>query len=313
MPHSPEHLTHPRPFQSPSHTGRSRQRRILWAIAITGSILVLEAVGGMVSGSLALLSDAGHMLTDLAALLIALTAMVMAGRPASGRHTYGFARLEVLAALGNAATFFLMVAAVAWEAAKRLSHPSLPEWKTMGLIAAIGLSANALSAWFLHGAEEKDLNMKSAWIHVMGDLASSVGVLVGVAVIARTGWTWVDPALSLGIACLIAWSAFHLFWKALHILLESAPRGLTPDKIASFLTSEIPGIKEVHHVHLWEVGSGEIQLTAHLVVEDQLLSESLPLLQRSSEALEKKFRIRHSTFQMELPVRVHLQGPRNPA
>lgn len=312
MPHSPEHSTHHRPFQSAADTGRSRQRRMLWAIVITGSILVLEVVGGMVSGSLALLSDAGHMLTDLAALLISLTAMVMAGKPARGRHTYGFARLEVLAALGNAATFFLMVAAVAWEAVKRLSHPVLPEWKTMGLIAAVGLFANALSAWFLHGAEEKDLNMKSAWIHVMGDLASSVGVLVGVAVIARTGWTWVDPVLSLGIACLIAWSAFHLFWKALHILLESAPLGLTPDKIASFLTSEIPGIKEVHHVHLWEVGSGEIHLTAHLVLEDRPLSEGLPVLQKASEALEKKFLISHSTFQLEPLIRATFKGSLDP-
>src|SRR5579872_2268503 len=230
---------------SHDHAEPNRRGRMIWAIGITGVVLVLEAVGGVVSGSLALLSDAGHMLTDLAALLISLAAMIMAAKPASSRHTFGFARLEVLAALGNAFTFFLMVVGVGWEAIQRLSHPSLPEWKTMGLIAAIGLLANVLSAWFLHGAEEHDINIRSAWVHVMGDLASSVGVLVGVAVIAWKGWTWVDPVLSLGIALLIALSAFKLFWKALHILLESAPKGLTAEKISAVLTQEIPEIKEI--------------------------------------------------------------------
>src|SRR5262249_13803931 len=153
----------------------------------------------------------GHMLTDLAALLIALAAMVMAEKPASGRHTFGLARLEVLAALGNSMTFFVMVAALAWEAVHRLSHPSLPDWRAMGLIACVGLLANVVSAWFLHGAHEHDLNIKSAWLHVMGDLLSSVGVLAGVGIIAWTGWTWVDPVLSLGIAVLIAFGGFKLF------------------------------------------------------------------------------------------------------
>lgn len=280
--------------------GISRRGQMLWAIGITGSVLVLEVIGGFWSHSLALLSDAGHMLTDVAALLISLAAMIMAERPVSERHTYGFARLEVLAAFGNALTFFVMVAAVAWEAVQRLSTPELPDWKTMGLIAAIGLLANVLSAWFLHGAHEEDLNMKSAWVHVMGDLASSVGVLVGVAAIAKTGWTWVDPVLSLGIAVLIAVSAFRLFWKALHILLESAPRGLTPEKISSCLTTHLSQVKEVHHVHLWEVGSGEIHLTAHVVVEDQPLSRAQDVLEKAAQDLEKNYGIRHATFQLEV-------------
>src|ERR1035438_9244973 len=185
---------------SPAERGfseKARKSRILWAVGFTGSILVLEAIGGVVSGSLALLSDAGHMLTDLAALLISLAAIIMAERPANSRHTYGLARLEVLAALGNSITFLLMVLGVAWGAVNRLAHPSLPDWKTMGVIASIGLLANVLSAWFLHGSHEDDLNMQSAWLHVMGDLASSVAVLVGVGVIGWTGWTWVDPVLSL--------------------------------------------------------------------------------------------------------------------
>ena len=297
---------------SQSHPALNRRGKMLWAIGITGAVLVLEAVGGVVSGSLALLSDAGHMLTDLAALLISLTAMILAARPASAKHTFGYARLEVLAALGNAFTFFLMVLGVGWQAFERFSHPALPDWKTMGVIAAIGLLANIFSAWFLHGAEEHDINIRSAWVHVMGDLASSVGVLIGVVVIALKGWTWVDPVLSLGIAVLIALSAFRLFWKALHILLESAPKGLTAEKINSVLTQEIPEIKEVHHVHLWEVGSGEVHLTAHLVVKDQMLSDGLEVLTKASKLLKDKLEITHSTFQLESPTRMPLKGPQTP-
>ena len=295
-----------------SHLHPPRHNRMLWAIGITGSILVLEAIGGIVSGSLALLSDAGHMLTDLAALLISLAAMIMASRPASSTHTYGFARLEVLAALGNAVTFFLMVIGVGWEAFQRFNHPELPDWKTMGIIAFIGLIANALSAWFLHGAEKDDLNVRSAFLHVMGDLLSSVGVLLGAVVIAKTGMAWVDPALSLFIALLIAVSSFKLFKKALHILLESAPQGITPEKITETLKSGLSEIKEVHHIHLWEVGSGQIHVTAHLVVKDQLLSEGIPVMKKASDLLKKELSIAHSTFQLETPARMPLQGPQNP-
>ena len=279
--------------------GTTRRGKMLWAVGITGSILVVEAIGGIVSGSLALLSDAGHMLTDLAALLISLAALMLAERPVSSRHTFGYARLEVLAALGNSITFFLMVLGVAWEAFHRLAEPSLPDWKTMGLIAAIGLLANALSAWFLHGADEHDMNLQSAWLHVMGDLASSVGVLVGVFVIAQTGWTWVDPALSLGIALLIAVSAFRLFRKALHILLESAPKGMTPEKLNEILTKGIKDIREVHHIHLWEVGSGEIHLTAHLVVKSQPLAKAQKISEKAIRLLKDQHGIHHSTFQLE--------------
>ncbi|HTC20122.1 MAG TPA: cation diffusion facilitator family transporter [bacterium] len=294
---------------SHDHSHPSRNSRMIWAIGITGSILILEAVGGILSGSLALLSDAGHMLTDLAALLISLAAMVMAEKPVSPRHTYGLARLEVLAALGNSITFFLMVAGVGWEALNRFTHPTLPDWRTMGIIATIGLLANVMSAWFLHGAHEKDLNMQSAWVHVMGDLASSVGVLVGVFVIAKTGWTWVDPILSLGICLLIALSAFKLFMQALHILLESAPKDLTPEKINSVLTAALPEIQEVHHIHLWEVGSGEIHITAHLVLKDQSLGEAKEILVRAAEVLKDRCGIQHATLQPEVPTRIMIRGP----
>lgn len=289
--------------------GMNRKSKMTWAIGITALILVLEAVGGIVSGSLALLSDAGHMLTDLAALLISLTAMIMAEKPASSTHTYGFARLEVLAALGNAITFFLMVIGVGYEAVRRFSHPTLPDWRTMGAIAAIGFIANALSAWFLHGSHEDDINIQGAWIHVMGDLGSSLGVLIGVVVIAETGWTWVDPVLSLGIALLIASGAVKLFWKALRILLESAPKGLTSEKIIITLKSKIGEIKDVHHVHLWEVGSGRVHLTAHLVVNDQALSHAQQIVEQASQVLETQCGIQHATLQIEAPTRVLMHGP----
>lgn len=301
-------MDHPHSHEHPS-PDLSRKRKLLWAVSVTGSILVVEVVGGVVSGSLALLSDAGHMLTDVAALLISLAALMMAEKPTSSKHTYGLARLEVLAALGNTFIFFLMVAGVAWQAIQRFNHPSLPDWRTMGAVALVGLGANVLSAWFLRGSHEHDLNVRSAWLHVLGDLASSVGVLVGVVVIAQTGWAWVDPLLSLAIALLIASSAFKLFWKALHILLEAAPKGLTPEKITETLKREIPEIKEVHHVHLWEVGSGGIHLTAHLVIEDGPLSVAQAVAVRAEKLLEERYGIKHSTMQLEAPARVRMHGP----
>lgn len=277
-----------------------RKQKMIWAIGITAAILLLEAVGGILSGSLALVSDAGHMLTDLAALLISLTAMILAERPTSRTHTFGLARLEVLAALGNSLTFFLMVAVVAWQAWTRFSHPLLPDWKTMGWVAAIGFLANASSAWFLHGADHEDINLRGAWIHVMGDLGSSLGVLIAVAVIAQTRWTWVDPVLSLLIALLIASSAWKLFRKAWRILLESAPKGLSIEAIPETLMKKIPEIREVHHVHLWEVGAGQVYLTAHLVVEDRKISQGVPLLEQAQRLLQQELEIDHSTFQLEV-------------
>jgi cobalt-zinc-cadmium efflux system protein len=309
MKHDQSHgRNHSHPHGSHWGQGLNRKNKMILAVSITAAILLLEAVGGILSGSLALLSDAGHMLTDLAALLISLTAMILAERPTSRTHTFGLARLEVLAALGNSLTFFLMISAIAWQAWTRFSHPSLPDWRVMGLVAGIGFLANASSAWFLHGADHEDINLQGAWVHVMGDLASCLGVLIGVIVIAQTGWTWVDPLLSLGIALLIGSSAVKLFRKALHILLESAPHGISPETIALTLKTEIPEIQEVHHVHLWEVGSGQIHLTAHLVVQDQKISAGIPLLDRAALLLKDQLNIDHSTFQLEIktPVRISM-------
>lgn len=305
--HSHDH-SHFRDGHGQSHA-LDRKRKMFWALGITAAILLLEVIGGLVSGSLALLSDAGHMLTDLAALLISLAAMIMAEKPASSTHTYGLARLEVLAALGNAITFFLMVAGLGFEAFQRLTHPSLPDWKTMGSIAAIGFAANALSAWTLHGGHEHDINLQGAWIHVLGDLGSSLGVLIGVAVIWQTGWTWVDPVLSLGIALLIAMGAFRLFRKALLILLESAPKGFSAQKIENILRTKIPEIRELHHVHLWEVGAGKIHMTAHLVVNDQVLSQAQGIVSQASQVLLTDCGITHATLQVEAPARILIHGP----
>jgi cobalt-zinc-cadmium efflux system protein len=298
MPHDHSHPNH---SHGPS-LGRSlnRKNKMILAVGITAAILLLEAVGGVLSGSLALLSDAGHMLTDLAALLISLTAMILAERPTSRTHTFGLARLEVLAALGNSLTFFLMVSAIAWQAWIRLSQPSLPDWKAMGLVAGIGFLANASSAWFLHGADHEDINLQGAWVHVMGDLASSLGVLIGVVVISQTGWAWVDPVLSLLIAVLIGSSALRLFRKALRILLEATPHGLSGETISQTLKDKIPEIQEVHHIHLWEVGAGQVYLTAHLVVDDRKISAGVPLLEKAQRLLKDELQIDHSTFQLEV-------------
>ena len=288
-----------------------RRNRLLWAVAITGAFFVLEVAGGFLSGSLALLSDAGHMLTDLASLLVSLTALQFAARPAGGRHTYGFARLEVLAALVNSFAFFALIGAVAWEATRRLQQPALPNLELLGVVAALGLLANIAVAAILWGAESHDLNLQSALLHVMGDLGSSVAVLAGAFIMGRTGWAWVDPVLSIVIAVVVAAAAVRLFLKAWHILLESAPKGLGEDQVRASLLASVPEILEVHHVHVWEVVPGQLNLTAHLVMADRPLHEVGALTGKAAESVKTNLGIAHATFQVEAkgPVRVPFTPP----
>src|SRR5262249_22075237 len=156
---------------------------------------------------------------------------------------------------------------------------------------------------------EKDLNTRGAYLHVLGDLASSVGVVVGAVIIAQTGLTWVDPLLSLLIALLIGGNALGLFWEAFHILLESAPQRSPPERIAHTLKQEVPEILEVHHVHLWEVGAGEVHLTAHLVLKEQALGEAQRIVERAGQTLRQKLQVAHSTLQMEVKSPIRMKGP----
>lgn len=279
--------------------GLSRSSRLRWALTITLIVFVAEAAGGLASGSLALLSDAAHMLVDAAALLLSWAGMALAARPPGPKHTFGLARVEVLAALANAVLFFLLGAFVAAEAVERLARPSLPDSNILIPVAVVGLAANGLSAWLLSGTHDHDLNLRGARLHVLGDLASSAAVVAGAGLMALTGWAWVDPVLSLGLLVVIAAGAARLLLRAGRILLEMAPAGVDPREVAEALVSEIPEVKEAHHLHLWEVGAGEVHLTAHLVVEDRMLSEGLVVQNAAARVVRKRFGVTHGTFQLE--------------
>jgi cobalt-zinc-cadmium efflux system protein len=257
-----------------------------------------EAVGGILTNSLALLSDAGHMFTHLLALGVSFIAATLAERPATERRTYGLNRLEILAALFNGATLFLISIAIFYEAYERLREPAAIDTGPMLVIAVVGLVVNLLSAYVLHGSEKKDINVRAAFVHLLTDTFSSVAVVVGAIVIARTGWTIIDPILSVGICAVILWWAFKLVWESVDILLEATPKDVDMREVVEGLR-QIPGVRDVHHLHVWTISSGMYALSAHLDVDDLHVSETEVLAQKAEEMLRERFSINHTTFQFE--------------
>lgn len=248
MAHSHSHSS----VQAPDN---SNARRLLWAFIVTAGFMLIEAVGGAISGSLALLADAGHMLTDSAALLFALLAVRFASRPPNARHTFGWLRLTTLAAFLNAIALVVITMLIVWEAIQRFQHPQPVAGVTMMVIAVAGLLANVLAFWILHrGSEERNLNVRAAALHVLGDLLGSVGAIVAAVVILTTGWTPVDPILSVLVSCLVLRSAWRLLKESLNELLEGAPRSLDVAALQRDIRRSIPEVRDVHHVHVWLVG-----------------------------------------------------------
>lgn len=279
------------------HRVESR-RRLLVTVVLTGATFLAEAVGGILTNSLALLSDAGHMFTHLLALGVSFIAATLAERPATERRTYGLNRLEILAALFNGATLFLISIAIFYEAYERLREPAAIATGPMLVIAVIGLVVNLLSAYVLHGSEKKDINVQAAFVHLMTDTFSSVAVIVGAIVIARTGWTIIDPILSVGICAVILWWAFKLVWESVDILLEATPKDVDIGQVIEGLR-QIPGVLDVHHLHVWTITSGMYALSAHLDVDDLRVSETEVMAQKGEEMLRERFSINHTTLQFE--------------
>jgi cobalt-zinc-cadmium efflux system protein len=231
-------------------------------LAITAGFMVAEVVGGLLSGSLALLADAGHMFTDAAALALALFAIAWARKPANSARTYGWVRLEILAALVNGATLLLIAGWVVVEAVMRLRQPVPVDAPVMLTVATAGLVVNAVGLALLHGHSHHDLNVRGAYLHVLGDLLGSVGVLGAAAVIALTGWTAADPLASVLVAVLILLSAGRLVREATDVLLEAAPRHVDVEALLHDLGS-IPGLERVHELHVWTLTSGFVAMSAH--------------------------------------------------
>jgi cobalt-zinc-cadmium efflux system protein len=243
------------------HAPAASERALGFAALLTGAFLLVEVVGGLVSGSLALLADAGHMLTDVASLVLAWVALRLSRRPATWRRTYGFDRLSVLAAFVNGLALFVIAAWIAWEAWERLREPGEVMGGVMLGVATAGLLVNILAFWILTRGEQSNLNMRAAALHVAADLLGSVAAILGALVILGTGWTPIDPLLSVLVAVILLRSAWSVVAESGHILLEGAPAGFDPREVAADLTTAVPGVTRVHHVHAWSISEDRPMVT----------------------------------------------------
>lgn len=280
--------------------GGKHRGRLAWALGIAVGVFVLEVVGTIVTGSLALLADAGHVLTDVLGVALALVAATMAQRPPSLRRTFGWQRLEVLAAALNALLLIGVGLYVAVEAVRRLVTPEPVEAGLMLVFAVVGLIANAVSLRILTAGKDESINVRGAYLEVLGDLLGSLAVVVAAAVIMATGWERADPVASLLVAFMILPRSLKLLRDAVRILLEAAPQDLDVAEVRAHLTG-VPGVLDVHDVHVWTITSGVPALTAHVVVDSAVLDVCGPesMLDQLQECAQECFDIDHTTFQLE--------------
>jgi cobalt-zinc-cadmium efflux system protein len=271
---------------------------LAWVLIITAVFMLVEFIGGWLSGSLALVSDAGHMLTDVLALGLSLLAIRFATAPANAKKTYGFYRLEILAALANGVTLILLSGYIFYEAWQRFSSPTEIKSGLMIIVALAGLAVNIAGFFILRSSIKENLNMRGAFLHVVGDLLSSVAVIIGGLIIRFTGWLLIDPILSVLIGVMIMKGAYGLVKESVDILLEAAPEGIENSEIEKALTG-IKGVKALHHLHVWSLSSGIHALSTHVQIDDQMTSQSDALLDEIQELLEHKFGILHTTIQFE--------------
>ncbi len=273
-------------------------KQLKLSLALTGIILLAEVIGGWLSGSLALLSDAAHVFLDMFALALSYAALRIAALPPDDRHTYGFQRAKVLAALINGATLLAVAFEIFREAWHRVQHPGPIEAGPMLVIAVIGLLVNIGVALLLRGHAHDDLNTRSAFLHVLGDTLASVGVILAGVVLLFTDWTWIDPLVSVLIGLIVLLGAGRVLRESLHILVEGVPEGLVLDEVRRTLR-DLPGVQDVHDLHVWSVTPGYPALSAHLVLSDRALSETEAIMAQLKARLEEQFHIHHTTIQFE--------------
>lgn len=272
------------------------KRRLAIAVALAAGYMLAEVAGGLLTNSLALLADAGHMLSDVAALCLSLFALWMAERPPTARRTYGYYRMEILAALVNGAALVAVAIFVFVEACQRLFHPPEVQGLAMTAIAVGGLGVNLLSLAVLSGVRDASLNLRGAWLHVLGDSLGSVGAITAGMLIWGFGWRWADPAVSAAIGALIVYSSGRLLSESVAVLMESAPRGIDVDAIQDAVRG-VPGVASVHDLHVWTITSGMDSLSAHVVAVDD--GPAAPLLGEIRSLLAAQFGIHHVTIQIE--------------
>lgn len=275
---------------------REQRRRIAWALAIAGVYMAAEIVGGLLANSLALLADAGHMATDVAALGISLWAMRLAERPPTPELTYGYHRAEILAALLNGAILVAVTFYIFLEAYRRLLAPPEVVGGTMIAIASGGLAVNLLAVWLLKGERRESLNVRGAWLHVVSDALGSVGVIVGAVLILAFGWRWADPVAGALIGLLILYSSWSLLKESVSVLMAATPEGVDVESVREGFAA-VEGVDAVHDLHVWTLTSGLTMLTAH--VEIDASADRARLLEELQRLSRDRFDVDHTTIQLE--------------
>ena len=291
MPHHHSHCTHDHP-----HPPGNYNRAFAIGVVLNLGFVAVEAVFGVLADSLALLADAGHNLSDVVGLLVAWGASRLSQWHPTAKHTYGFRRSSILAALFNALVLLIAIGGIAWEAVRRLGQPIAPDAGTIMGVAAAGIVINAATALLFLSGRKADLNIRGAFLHMVADAAISAGVVAAGALIAFTGRQWIDPVVSLAIVVIIFTGTWSLFRESLDLALDAVPEHIDPARVAQFLGG-LPGVVDVHHLHIWGLSTTNVALTAHVVLAEP--DENSARLEHIREELHRRFGIDHATLQME--------------
>ena len=281
-----------------SDHGSGNMKRVIIALALTGCFMIVEVIGGILSGSLALLADAGHMLTDTMALALAAIAFHVGKRPADARRTFGYQRFQILAAFVNGLSLLVIVGWILFEAMRRFVTPVDVTGATMLAVAAAGLVVNVIAFTVLHGGDRDNLNIRGAALHVAGDLLGSVAAIVAAVVIIYTGWMAIDPLLSIAVAFLILKSAWALVQQSGHVLLEGAPAWLDRDEMQRKIIERVPEVDGIHHVHVWGLTPQDLMLTMHVRLAAGV-TNATAVVRRVKATLQDDYGIGHSTIEIE--------------
>lgn len=277
--------------------GSTNETRLAWALAVIALFMIVEIVGGLISGSLAVIADAVHMASDVVALGMSWAALRIGRRPANARLSYGYRRLEVLVAFVNGLTLLVISAGVMVEAVRRFAEPQPVLGPMMMAVAVAGLASNLVAFAILHGGSRENLNMRSAWLHVLGDMVSSLAAIVAAGIIMLTGFSKIDPILSLLVSLMILRGAWQIVRSSARILLEATPSGLELDTVRADLIAEVPGVADVHHIHAWSLTAEHTVVTLHVRAADGVNPLALPAAVASR--LNTRFSIEHATVQVE--------------
>lgn len=278
------------------HARPTRTRGLAWTLALVVGYTIAEVAGGVLSGSLALLADAGHMVSDAAALALTLLAIRFARKAPTAEHTYGYHRAEILAALVNGATLLAIAGFIFIEAYQRILQPPEVKGGLMLAVAFGGLLVNLSGLWLLHGGHAEDLNVRGAWLHVLTDALGSIQAIAAGILIWAYGWTWVDPVASVLIALLVIYSSWELIRQSVGVLMEGTPAHIKLDDVLGALEA-LPHVQEIHDLHVWTITSGFVSLSAHVVVNE--VADAAAVVKSAEQILVQRFRIRHTTIQID--------------